>query len=376
MLGHRLVRRAACDMKAGAPGWRREALEARFEEQRALWERAAAAREATFGKRVFVRGVIEVGNVCRQNCAYCGMRRENGDLRRFRLARDAVRRVIGEQLPALVTDLNFQAGEDPVVLREVVLPVIAELAKESRLGISVCLGTVDFRLYDEMRQAGARGYILKLETGDPEQYRLLQCPGTLERRLEAILHLARTGWSVSSGLIYGLPDQTPNQMADTFDLLCSLPLAGCSASPFIPGEGTPLSSAPAADLEGTLNAIAVLRLSSPHWVIPAVSALNLCHASGYVRALQAGANLATINLTPSERRDDYPLYRRSRWIMTEERVLRAIEQAGGEPSSESWLAASSSRRSSPSLFPSGRPLPDFSPAAARDRKADDGGERR
>ena len=219
---------------------------------------------------------------------------------------------------------------------------IEEIAQEKRLGISVCLGTVDHRLYDELRQAGARGYIIKLETGDPEQYRLLQCPGTIERRLEAIRYLVRTGWCVSSGLIHGLPNQTLDQLIATLDLLRSLTLRGCSVSPFIPGEGTPLFSQKRADLDQTLNAVAVLRLSSPRWIVPAVSALNLCDSSGYVRALRAGANLATINLTPSEWRGDYQLYRRKRWIMTEERVLQAIEQAGCQPSPESWIAASSS----------------------------------
>ncbi len=338
--------------------WRRAKLEAGSDARRDLRARAETVREAVFGKRIFVRGVIEVGNFCRQNCAYCGMRRENGGLRRFRLTREAVRRVVGEHLPASVTDLNFQAGEDPVALREVVLPIVEEVARDRRLGISVCLGTFDFRLYDELRQAGAQGYILKLETGNPELYRLLQCPGTLERRIEAIGYLARTGWRVSSGLIQGLPNQTLDGVAETLDLLCSLPLAGCSVSPFIPGEGTPLSATPAADLEETLHTLALLRISAPHWVIPAVSAMNLCHASGYVQALRSGANLATINLTPSRWREDYPLYRRNRSIMTEERVLRAIEEAGCQPSREGWIAATAS------ALPRGGRAPDASCSSA------------
>ncbi|CAB4243464.1 protein of unknown function [Methylacidimicrobium sp. AP8] len=198
---------------------------------RSLGACEGGAREPIFGNRIFVRGVIEVGNFCRQNCMYCGMRRENGDLRRFRLAREAVRRLLEERLPASVTDLNFQAGEDPVVLREVVLPVIEDLAKESRLGISLCMGTLAFRLYDAAKRAGARGYILKLETGDARHYRLLQRPGTLESRIEAIRYPAETGWRVSFGWIHGLPQQTPAQEAETLDLLCSLPLSGCGVSP-------------------------------------------------------------------------------------------------------------------------------------------------
>ncbi|WP_142525564.1 biotin synthase BioB [Methylacidimicrobium cyclopophantes] len=339
--------------------WRRAVLVSEAHERAALWARAEAVRRDHFGDGIFVRGVIEVSNFCRQNCVYCGMRRENETLARFRLGREMILRTILEDLPASITDLNFQAGEDPVALRELVLPVVEEVAKEKPdLGISICLGTVDFRLYDDLRQAGAQGYIIKLETGDPEQYRRFQCPGTLERRLEAIHYLAGTGWSVSSGLIYGLPNQTADQAVRTLELLASLPLSGCSVSPFVPGEGTPLSSARAADLDETLNVVAALRLSSPRWIIPAVSAMNLFDPLGYVKALRAGANLATINLTPSTWRENYPLYRRNRWIMTEERVLRAIDEAGCEPRRESWLAFSRSPSASSPCLPSDRSTPE------------------
>jgi biotin synthase len=109
----------------------------------------------------------------------------------------------------------------------------------------------------------------------------------------------------------------------------SLPLAGCSVSPFIPGDETPLSAAATADLDVTLNCMAALRLMRPDWVIPAVSALNLTGENGgYRRGLRTGANLATINLTPSDVRGDYLLYKRDRFIMTEEKILSAISAEG------------------------------------------------
>src|SRR4030095_10809152 len=107
-------------------------------------------------------------------------------------------------------------------------------------------------------------------------------------------------------------------------------------SPFIPGEATPFARATTADLEETLNSMALLRLLRPDWVIPAVSALNLAGpGAGYRRGLSMGANLATINLTPSELRGDYLLYKRDRFIMTEERILQAIEEEGLVPSKRS-----------------------------------------
>jgi biotin synthase len=302
------------------------------EAQSALHARAAATRDAVFGKRVFVRGVVEVSNYCRQNCQYCAMRRDNRDLIRFRLAMDELAELLIHHRPPSITDIDIQAGEDPVAVREIVLPLVRELSRHTDLGITLCLGTLSPREYAELREAGADYYVLKIETGDAEHYRQIEAPGTLAKRVEAIHHLARTGWKVSSGLIVGLPGQTQGHIQQSLRLLTELPLAGCSVSPFVAGEQTPFSSAPIGSIDLTLNCVAWMRLASPHWIIPAVSAMKLVSHDGYPRALQAGANLTTINLTPRRVRADYPIYKRARVIMDEERVLAAIEQAGCQPS--------------------------------------------
>ena len=311
-------------------------MQARGRAQEELKERAAAAARSRFGQNVFVRAVVEVSNFCRENCAYCGMRRDNRSLDRFRAAHDTLAEVLIHHCPASVTDVNIQGGEDPVVTRQVVLPLIQTLRRETKLGLSVCLGTLNQEMYDELREAGASTYILKFEMADPHLYEAMEAPGTLDERLAHIRLLARNGWSVSSGFIAGLPGQTVEQGLKNFELATSLPLAGCSVSPFIPGEATPFARAETADLEETLNCMALLRLLRPDWVIPAVSALNLAGpGAGYRRGLSMGANLTTINLTPSKLRGDYLLYKRDRFIMTEERILRAIEEEGLVPSKRS-----------------------------------------
>lgn len=298
----------------------------------ALAEQAGAAARARFGDKVFVRAVVEVSNYCRQNCTYCGMRRDNKPLDRYRADQDILRRVVFDELPASVTDINFQTGEDPVAVREILLPLIREITTQTRLGVSVCLGTLEPKLYAELFEAGARYYIIKIESGNADHFRQLQAPGSLEKRIEAIRHLARTGWKVSSGFIAGLPGQTDAHLRETLRLMHELPLDGCSVSPFIPGPDTPLAGAEPAPPGLALHCLAWMRLMNPHHIIPAVSAMNIIQSDGYVRALKAGANLATINLTPESWRDDYLLYRRSRVIMNEERVLDAIHDAGLEPS--------------------------------------------
>lgn len=297
-------------------------------EELSLEERAGVLRDEVFGREVFVRGVLEVSNFCRQNCHYCGMRRDNRELKRFRVELESLRELVRHGLPEVITDLNIQTGEDTVGDREIVLPLIETIRKEKpHLGISVCLGTLDHKLYDELKQAGASYYIIKLETGNRDHYREVHAPGNFDQRLAAIRYLAASGWSVSSGFIMGLPGQTQAHIEETLELLGQLPLAGASVSPFIAGEQTPFANHPTGDFESTIQCIARLRLRNPSYIIPAVSALNLVNEDGYVRALRAGANLATINLTPAPNRNDYLLYKRNRFIMHEQRVKDAIERA-------------------------------------------------
>lgn len=293
-----------------------------------LHEQAQAVRDEAFGRRVFVRGVVEVSSYCRQNCHYCAMRRDNRSLGRYRLAADDLAELIIHHRPAAITDIDIQAGEDPVAVREVVLPLVRELRRHTDLGITLCLGTLSPYEYDELREAGGDFYVIKIESGDAGHYQSIGAPGTLAKRVTAIRHLAGTGWKVSSGFIVGLPGQTPSHLERTLDLLAELPLAGCSVSPFVAGEQTPFAGAPCGDINLTLDCVARMRLRAPHWIIPAVSAMRMVSEDGYVRAFNAGANLATINLTPRAAQANYPIYKRDRIIMDEERVLSAIAEAG------------------------------------------------
>lgn len=303
--------------------------------QSALHENAAAVTREKFGKGVFVRAVVEVSNYCRENCAYCGMRRDNRTLHRFRAQHEQLAELLIHHCPATVTDVNIQAGEDPVAVREVVLPLIHALRRETSLGISVCLGTLPHELYEALKSAGAAIYIMKFELGDAANYKRCEAPGTFDERLQHIRALAAGGWNVSSGFIVGLPGQQPQELMASFRLANELPLCGCSVSPFIPGGDTPLASFPRVNANWALNSMAALRLMRPDWVIPAVSALNLTEKDGYRHGLRAGANLVTMNLTPKTLREDYIIYKRERFIMTEGRVLDAIAAEGLTPSAQS-----------------------------------------
>lgn len=336
-------------------------LEATGNAQQDLHARAAATAQARFGRRVFVRAVVEASNYCRQNCDYCGMRRDHRSLSRFRAKVDQLADLLIHQRPDSVTDVNIQTGEDPLAAREVVLPLVQVLRRETPLGISVCLGSLGPALYAQLQEAGATTYILKFEMAGPGRYERFHAPGTLASRIRHIRLLADAGWNVSSGFIAGLPGQTTADLLTNLALAKTLPLVGCSVSPFIPGDETPLKEAPGADINQTLNCMAAMRLMRPDWVIPSVSALNLAQpVEGYRRGLRTGANLVTINLTPSEIRGNYLLYKRDRFIMTEERILNAIETEGLTPSRQSLADhLQSQREASPT---SGVPEPVAAPA--------------
>jgi biotin synthase len=329
------------------------ALRARGDKQAALHERAVEAAFQEFGRRVFVRGVVEVSNFCRENCHYCGMRRDNRTLARARASHEQLAELLIQERPMAVTDINIQAGEDPVAAREIVLPLVRTLHRETDLGISVCLGTLDHGIYAELKAAGASVYIMKFETADESSYAAKQAPGNLQERLAHIRWLAANGWDVSSGFIVGLPGETLTDLVQHCRLAAELPLRGCSVSPFVPGDQTPLAAAAPGDIETTLNCMAVLRLMRPDWVIPAVSALNLAQTGlGYRRGLRAGANMVTINLTPSDLQRGYVIYKRDRFLMSEERVLAAIAHERLTPSRQGLA----SFYRSATAYPADRPL--------------------
>jgi len=314
-------------------------LMARGAEQEQWLRAAEGAALDHFGNEVFVRAVVEVSNYCRENCSYCGMRRDNRTLNRFRAQPEQLAELLLEHRPASVTDVNIQAGEDPVAVRQVVLPLLRILNRETRLGLSVCVGTLTPDLYRELQEAGASIYIMKFELGDPAEYEQFHAPGNQLERLRHIRLLAESGWRVSSGFIAGLPGQTTDSLITSLRLAAELPLSGCSVSPFIPGDETPLRDAAMSDVETALNCMAALRLMRPDWVIPSVSALNLAEPGlGYRRGLRAGANLATINLTPDSLRNDYLLYTRERFIMSEDRILAAIAAENRVPSKRGLAA--------------------------------------
>jgi biotin synthase len=307
--------------------------------QQQLLAHAAAARNAAFGKSVIVRGVIELTNICRVNCDYCPMRRDN--TRRntsYILDPDSILSAARAVRDAGINVLVFQGGEIPQTTRVLadILPKVRELF-EDRVEVLLGLGVKSEAEYRRLKERGADSYILKHEIADPVVHRQIRGEA-LAVRLNAIRTLLRLGYKAGTGCIVGLPGQTIDSLADDILLAHSLGVHMCSASPFVPTSATPLAGAAPGSISRTLNVLAAMRMLNPGWLIPTVSALEQRVVGGQGAGLDAGANVITVNFTPEDQRQHYLIYGGTRHVVSTEHVRRQLETAGLTARGSMWIS--------------------------------------
>jgi biotin synthase len=236
-----------------------------------------------------------------------------------------------------VNVIVFQGGEIPETTRVLaeVLPTVRELF-DDRVEVLLGLGVKSEAEYRLLKERGADTYIVKHESADARLHREMR-QQDLEVRLNAIRALLRLEYKVGSGCIVGLPRQSIESLVDDILLAHSLGVHMCSASPFVPTADTPLAGVAPGSISRTLNMIATMRLVNPHWLIPTVSALEQQAAGGQIAGLRAGANVITVNFTPSDQRRKYLIYGSTRHIVRTEHVRRHLDQAGLVASGSVWV---------------------------------------
>lgn len=303
-----------------------------------LFARAREARDSIWGNGVILRGVVELSNICRIDCDYCPMRRSNQKQLDQFILRPSQLLEACRAINASTLDIVFlQSGETPQAtdLAARTIPAIKELF-QGRVEIILGLGSMKSSQYERLRRAGADSYIIKHETSDSELHARLRGE-SLSDRLTCLKCLKELGFRVGTGTIVGLPGQRLSSIADDIALASELETDMCSASPFIPAARTPLSHCPTGDLATTLNAIAVMRLTNPRWLIPSVSALNMLHAEGQKMGLLAGANVVTANFTPAHMRSSYHIYSEARHIAKLRSLRSLLAELNLRPSGSCWL---------------------------------------
>ncbi len=273
-----------------------------------LFERADRMRAEVFGDAVHLRGIIEFSNHCAQNCFYCGLRRDNLTLERYRMSADEILETAQEAASAGLKTIVLQSGEDPYYSAAMLAQIISRLKDACDVAVTVSVGDRSRADYELLRKAGADRYLLKHETADPDLFTALRPGTTLQRRLQSMAWLRELGFQIGSGTMVGLPGQTLDTLAQDILLLQELDVEMAGIGPFIPHHNTPLSNAAGGDVTMTLRVLAVTRLVLPFAHLPATTALATIQPNGRQLALQHGANVIMPNLTPAQYRRLYEIY--------------------------------------------------------------------
>ncbi|MEW1861836.1 radical SAM protein [Streptomyces sp. NBC_00669] len=307
----------------------RHALRSVGADQEALFAEASRLRDENFDRAVLLRGVIEITNVCRVNCDYCPMRRDNlGHLDRFVMSPQQILERAEHIRGAGIDIVLLQGGETPSLfptLREVI-PALRRMW-DGQVEILLNLGNFSRRQYEELRELGANSYIIKHETSDPVLFEQMRHE-KLDARLERIRTLLDLGFKVGTGLISSLPGQSLESVIDDIELVGELGVQMCSVSPFVPAPDTPLMLSPAGDLQLALNVIATLRVCYPGLLIPSVSALEKTSSGGQSLGLAAGANVMTSNFTGDANAERYLIYGKERFVVGLDHVRAVIDSMG------------------------------------------------
>lgn len=282
-------------------------LRAGEEEAEILFAAADRVRAKVFGPVVHLRAVIEFSNFCRNNCLYCGLRRENRRLSRYRMTAREMIRAAEEAASQGFKTVVLQSGEDPYWTPKRLAEVVKEIKK---LGVAVTLsvGELTYEDYAFLREAGADRYLLRHETADPSLFAQLKPDSSLARRRQCLEWLKELGYETGAGCMVGLPGQSLESLAEDVLFMRELQVEMAGIGPFIPHPDTPLGKASPGSPFLTLKVLALTRLCLPYANLPATTATGVAQKGGREAALLCGANVVMPDVTPHHYRLLYQLY--------------------------------------------------------------------
>ena len=275
-----------------------------------LAERADRVRRSIYGDEVFIRGLIEFTNYCKNDCYYCGIRRSNKSAVRYRLTEDEILACCREGYRLGFRTFVLQGGEDGFYTDAVMCGIISAIRTEfPDCAITLSAGEKSRESYKAYFDAGANRYLLRHETADGEHYKKLHPAGmSLENRKRCLFDLKEIGYRVGSGFMVGSPYQTAENLVCDLRFLEKLSPDMIGIGPFITHAKTPFRDFANGTLELTVRLVSILRLMFPYALIPSTTALGTIAPDGRERGLKAGANVVMPNLSPVENRKLYELY--------------------------------------------------------------------
>jgi len=273
-------------------------------------KKAVELRNRIYGNKVYIRGLIEISNICKNDCLYCGIRKSNSNCERYRLTPLQIIECCDEGYDLGFRTFVLQGGEDGYFNDSVLCEIVSKIKeKYPDVAVTLSMGERSYESYKKLYDAGADRYLLRHETADIEHYQKLH-PETMsfENRMECLQNLREIGYQVGCGFMVGSPYQTAENLAKDLKFIEEFKPDMCGIGPFIPHKNTQFKNEKAGTVELTCYLLSIIRLISPEVLLPATTALGTISINGREKGILSGANVVMPNLSPNTVRKKYELY--------------------------------------------------------------------
>ena len=272
--------------------------------------KAVEARKRIYGNDVYIRGLIEISNVCKNDCHYCGIRAGNRNCERYRLNKEQILSCCENGYSLGFRTFVMQGGEDGYFSDEVMCDIISEIkTKYPDCAITLSLGERSYESYKRLFDVGADRYLLRHETADKDHYRKLHPENlSFDYRMECLANLKKIGYQTGCGFMVGSPYQNSEHLSKDLKFIEEFKPEMCGIGPFVPHKDTVFRDFTSGSVELTCYLLSIIRLISPNILLPATTALGSIDPMGREKGILAGANVVMPNLSPLDARAKYELY--------------------------------------------------------------------
>lgn len=275
-----------------------------------LAQKAVSVRKSIYDNFVYIRGLIEISNICKNNCYYCGIRKSNSSCDRYRISKEEILNCCENGYNLGFRTFVLQGGEDLYFSDEIMCDIVNSIhTKFPDSAITLSLGERSKESYQKLYESGATRYLLRHETADKEHYEKLH-PNEMsfDNRMNCLKNLKEIGYQVGCGFMVGSPYQTSLHIAKDLKFIENFKPEMCGIGPFVPHKSTPFAEMPGGTVELTCYLLSIIRLIRPPILLPATTALGTIDENGREKGILAGANVVMPNLSPISVRKKYELY--------------------------------------------------------------------
>ncbi len=275
-----------------------------------LQKYALEVRQEHYQNSVYIRGLIEVSNICKNNCLYCGIRRDNKECERYRLSKEEILACCEEGYSLGFRTFVLQGGEDGAFSDDFVCDIVRDIKlKYPDCAVTLSLGERSYESYKRLYDAGADRYLLRHETATREHYEKLHPQEmSFDARMSCLKNLREIGYQTGCGFMVGSPYQTNADIARDLKFIEKFKPEMCGIGPFIPHHATPFASESGGTLELTCYLLSIIRLIHPCVLLPSTTALGSIDEFGREKGILSGANVVMPNLSPIGDRRKYEIY--------------------------------------------------------------------